>query len=489
MRDKELCILILLILAIVISPVFAEEKPVISLKYQNGLFDAEINSATIKEIFNELKKQTGMNYEIEKEIQEQKVTISLKDKRIEEAVKDILNTIGNPSYMLSYKKNKAEKYEVANINIRKRGSTEATQTAKRELQPGEMEVGLVKPETKEDLAKYRIHAKDMNINELLDKLSSVSGKKIVSVRIDKKIDFEDEYSVVILIDHIIGKIRPKIYKTGRQMSEIDRKGNVIREGYYEVTQLSDTEIQERREQAQLKNAEGERLLKQGKYLDALDAFGWGGDPDYINTRLNLGKIYLLNREFLRAIGHFNTALEIDSTNIEAWLGLIESYEKDSQIDNALASMEKYLEFEKDAEKANEIKKKIGHLKGRTVKEYYVLLNKGDEFKSRNEVSKAKEKYEKAIEMNLDIAVGYEKMGKMYEESKDYKKAEEMYKKVIEKDSKNFQAYTELAGMYAETGRTQDAIEMLIKAAAVCPVKDTIIKINMMIDGLRQAIKK
>ncbi|MFH1287975.1 MAG: HEAT repeat domain-containing protein [bacterium] len=141
-----------LILAIFLINNFAgaEEKPVLNFKYQNGLLSADLKSATIKEIFNELGKQGGFTYEIEKEIQEQKVTISFKDKKIEEAIKDILNTIGNPSYMITYKTlnsksetlNKPEtqnskfetthdtsrmtQYEISSISIRRRGKSDTS---------------------------------------------------------------------------------------------------------------------------------------------------------------------------------------------------------------------------------------------------------------------------------------------------------------------------------------------------------------------------
>ncbi|MFH1288385.1 MAG: hypothetical protein ABII25_06790 [bacterium] len=74
------------------SETSGDKKALLILKYENSLLSADIKSATIKDIFEELKKQTGINYEIEKEIAEQKTTISLKDKKIEEAIKEILNT-------------------------------------------------------------------------------------------------------------------------------------------------------------------------------------------------------------------------------------------------------------------------------------------------------------------------------------------------------------------------------------------------------------
>lgn len=229
-------------------------------------------------------------------------------------------------------------------------------------------------------------------------------------------------------------------------------------------------------------------MEQGKYMEALDAFGKAVDPDYVLPTINEGKIYLLNRQYSNAIENFNLVLEIDSTSSDAWLGLSETYEKNSEVNKAIDSMKKYVLYEKDPKNVEEIKRKIDSFEKEGMMKYYSLIEKGDEHLGKRDIVKAEEQYHEAIKFNPKPVLGYRKLAEMYEHTKDYSKAEEMYQKAIEKDNENFEIYLRLSDLYMLTGRQKEAIEMMKMAVKFCPAKETISKINQVIEVIQKGMK-
>lgn len=507
MRNKRnnICLLIIFCLLFISKPTLTEDLSssvdvltkkikTLNIKYQNGLINMNIRSGTIEEIFSELKKETGINYEIEKEILKKAVTISFKNKKIVEGIKDILNTIGNPSYMLNYRKDKDGKYEVSNINIRKRGQKEE----KRELKSGEFEIGLVDdPKWRaqfKNLVKCKVRAKDMDVNELLEVLSNMGDihDKIIAEKIDKKIDFEGEGYIGNLVDGIIGKLRPRIYKITWNSPEWGKNKNLIKAGYIKVVKLSDEEIRHRRENAQLKNAEGERLMKQGRYVEAISAFeescgGW--DKDYVPPLKNLAKIYLMNNTPKKSIQLLNEALEITKEDAGVYRLFGDAYQANDQIELALKNYNEFMRIEKDGKKKAEIQKILSNLSSAKAKKFYAKMKEGDDSLKQSKFTEAEKSYKEAINIDSNTKTVYTKLGKLYVTKKDYLKAIDIYKKLQKIYPEDFQSYMYLGMTYGEMGKFDEAIVIMEKGKKLAPKGSAKDNIDVIIGRFEKAKQK
>ena len=481
----------------------------IFLKYQNNLLSADIKSATIKEIFHELKKQTGIhpptksndssgvsmgenfessqsdnssdkggfgggiNYEIDKEIQGQKVTITLKNKELVQAIKDILNTIGNPSYMLSWRKDKSGKYNVARVRIEKTGKKDLSSeaSAKAELKDGEMEVGYINNE-------YYVRAKQIFANELIEQLANLSNNEKIVLNMDlekikKKIDVEGKSKFIstILKYDVFGKIRPKIYEFVPHFAEVDRKGNIIKEGYYEITRLSDKEIHRRREKAIEANKKGESLVKQGNYIEAIRAFERSSgklDKDYVPPLKNLAKVYILDNRPKDSLGFLSEALEITKKDPEVYELFGKAYQKNNQIDLAIQNYKKSIELEKDEKKKAKLKTILEKLNTKGLKNFYSQMEQGDNYIKQNKIKEAEEAYKKAIEINPENKSAYIQLGQLYRNKRDYNKTIETYEKLQKKHPKDYESYMYLGDAYSYIIEFDKAIEIMNKGKELAP---------------------
>jgi tetratricopeptide (TPR) repeat protein len=83
-----------------------------------------------------------------------------------------------------------------------------------------------------------------------------------------------------------------------------------------------------------------------------------------------------------------------------------------------------------------------------------------------EYDKAKEQFNKAIELEPDFSLSYINLGIISRKNKDYDSAIEYFKKAIELDHKAVVAYNSLAVAYAELKQFDQAKALFLDALAV-----------------------
>ncbi len=78
------------------------------------------------------------------------------------------------------------------------------------------------------------------------------------------------------------------------------------------------------------------------------------DTVQINHQLELAQHYLLEEEYEQAIAAFNTIIEIDPKNVDAYIGLAQAYAESENLEEAVKTLEKGYK-ETDAEEIQELK--------------------------------------------------------------------------------------------------------------------------------------
>ena len=122
-------------------------------------------------------------------------------------------------------------------------------------------------------------------------------------------------------------------------------------------------------------------------------------------------------------------------------------------------------LEKNYEKAKEAYEKAIELDPKDARAYNNLANV---YYEEKDYEKAKEAYEKAIELDPNFAGAYNNLGILYYKEKDYEKAKEAYEKAIELDPNFAIAYFNLANVYDEEKDYEKAKEAYEKAIELDP---------------------
>ncbi len=219
----------------------------------------------------------------------------------QQSIKDILNTIGNPSYMLSYRKDGNGKYQVANVTIRKRGSASPDLVGgkRRELQEGEMEVGILD-------GKYSIRANAdayLGLSETYERVG----------RIDKSLESMDRYV--------------SLTQDEKKVKEIKKKIDYLRQkdmGNYYVF---------------IKN--GDEFRGKGDKGKAIDEYEKAINlkQELVLAYKKMGKVYEENKDYQKAEEMYQKAIDKDASDYDLYvfLGLVKA--KSGKNKEALELME------------------------------------------------------------------------------------------------------------------------------------------------------
>jgi tetratricopeptide (TPR) repeat protein len=215
-------------------------------------------------------------------------------------------------------------------------------------------------------------------------------------------------------------------------------------------------------------ARGSAELKQGSTAAARKDFLMARDaaPSDTYAHITLASVALAENKTDEAVGFYENALSIESTNFNALSGLIrlharnnELHKAHSRIDDALASYPNnaslhYLKaqifgFERNSSQAEVALRKTLELDPNYLAAYSAL---GALFINTNQQERAIAEYQKIVERRPDNATAHTLIGMLDDSRKNYDAAAESYRAALGKDQNAVIAANNLAWLYAVNGK-------------------------------------
>lgn len=180
-----------------------------------------------------------------------------------------------------------------------------------------------------------------------------------------------------------------------------------------------------------------------EYRDALfylEKMIKGGTSDVdIRVLTSIGNCHRKLKSFQEGIPFFEAALNRESDNFYALFGLADCYRGLERLEDSLV----YCHHILDQDPRNKM----------------ILTRTGDAYRKTNKYEKAKEYYEKALEIEFDTyaVLGIALLAKLQE---NYEEAVVSFKKLLQHDNKNHRFYIDLCTCYLKMGDQDKAIETL-----------------------------
>jgi tetratricopeptide (TPR) repeat protein len=212
------------------------------------------------------------------------------------------------------------------------------------------------------------------------------------------------------------------------------------------------------------------------------------DPEYSNTNMELGWLYLNQGKFSQAEDAFKKVIEFDpkGTNAgNAYYGLGRIYKKCGKLSEAEDSFKTAHEFNpKDAglyfefgwlyrdqgkfSQAEDAFKKALEIDPKNDRSYVGL---GWLYRDQGKFSQAENNFEKALEIDPKNENNWEGLGRLYLVQGKFPQAEDTFKKIIELNPENNHAYVGLGQLYRAQDKLSQAEDLFKKAIELDP-KDT-----------------
>lgn len=150
-----------------------------------------------------------------------------------------------------------------------------------------------------------------------------------------------------------------------------------------------------------------------------------------------------SRDFSKAIWSFLQYIQLGGDNPLVYYHLSELYLKTGQIDQALGSVQGYLQ-------------RVPH----SADGFFQL---GVIYNLLKDRAHAFEAYSKAVEIDPNYSEAYFNLGYLYEADNQFSQALEFYRKTVALNPKKAEAFYNLGNIYAQLDREEDAIIMYKKA--------------------------
>jgi len=159
----------------------------------------------------------------------------------------------------------------------------------------------------------------------------------------------------------------------------------------------------------------------------------------IRVLTSIGNCHRKLKSFNEGIPFFESALKRENRNFYALFGLADCYRGLGQLDDTLKYCNLILELD--------------------PKNKMILTRTGDAYRNANNYEKAKEFYEKALNIEFDTyaVLGIALLSKA---QKKFEDAIDSLKRLIQQDSKNIRLYIELSDCYQKMGEQKTAVEIL-----------------------------
>ncbi|MDD5194265.1 MAG: tetratricopeptide repeat protein [Candidatus Omnitrophica bacterium] len=170
-------------------------------------------------------------------------------------------------------------------------------------------------------------------------------------------------------------------------------------------------------------------------------------PGSYRVRYNLGNEYFHNGKFEKARVSYQDAIALKPDYFLAYfnLGIVNQFT--GKTEDALSALNKASIISPSAE---------------------VQLNLGAVYKQRGELDKAFECFRKAIEINPNFAIAYDRLGTIYYISGDKENALRFYKEAIGRNPYYAEAYNNLGVVLLELGRPKEAAAAYKRSIALNP---------------------
>ena len=213
---------------------------------------------------------------------------------------------------------------------------------------------------------------------------------------------------------------------------------------------------------------GSAALEQGNTAAARKDFMMARDvaPRDTYAYINLASVALAENKTDEAIGFYENALAIESTNFNALSGLIRIHARNNEIGKAHARLDQvlgsypsnaslhYLKaqaygFERNSAQAEAELRKTLEIDPNYIAAYSAL---GALFVNTKQADRAIGEYQKIIERRPDNAAAYTMIGMLDDARQNYDAAAESYKKALGKDQNSTIAANNLAWLYAVNGK-------------------------------------
>lgn len=213
---------------------------------------------------------------------------------------------------------------------------------------------------------------------------------------------------------------------------------------------------------------GSAALEQGNTAAARKDFMMARDvaPRDTYAYINLASVALAENKPDEAIGFYENALAIESTNFNALSGLIRLHARNNEIGKAHARLDQvlgsypanaslhYLKaqaygFERNSAQAEAELRKTLEIDPNYIAAYSAL---GALFVNTKQADRAIAEYQKIVERRPDNAAAYTMIGMLDDSRQNYDAAAESYKKALGKDQNSTIAANNLAWLYAVNGK-------------------------------------
>ena len=191
--------------------------------------------------------------------------------------------------------------------------------------------------------------------------------------------------------------------------------------------------------------QGLNEAKNKNYLKALAHFqaALKLNPALISLHINISNVYLHLNDIEKALQHINQALRLDPLNAEVYTNLGRVFYKQGLYDPAIKNFEKALRLDKDL-----------------VAAHYNLAHS---LTMQNQLSRAATHYGEVLRLQPENAIANLNLGFLEFNEGDYLEAEIHLKKALQYDAKNLELIKKLGETYVALGKMNEAIETYLSA--------------------------
>jgi tetratricopeptide (TPR) repeat protein len=190
---------------------------------------------------------------------------------------------------------------------------------------------------------------------------------------------------------------------------------------------------------------------------------------------NIGTLYNLKKQKDIAIQYYKKAIKLEPKLVIVYEKLANILLEKNQFDEAIQLLEKSLELENTSyrnriladayilkEEPDLALKYYNIAQELDPTEFMIYYEQGHALYLRKDFYKAKEKFEKALELGKEEvkSFAFKGLGDLARKEKNYDKAIEFYNKSIQQDDTNFISYIDMANCYSKKKNNTEAIRIL-----------------------------
>jgi len=280
-----------------------------------------------------------------------------------------------------------------------------------------------------DFTDYYLSVKAQNadVNDLFKEISLKTGVRIVTespIDCQITIDFKKK-GFTRGMKLILSKLGPGEYRGKLKL------GKTFAGSIYTIRRTSEQEISARREKASSFNAQGEKLLAEGKDYQAYRLFikALRSDRNFLPAHKNLVSIYKLWEDYEKLSKRLEKVINLDPDDPQNYRLLADVYRKRCCYDKALENYSKFIAKSQKKAKVAMAKTTLAQIKTKEFRDYCRKISESRELIEKKQFEEAKEALRQAIETYPSNPKAYEMMAMMYEIEGDYETAIEWRKRL------------------------------------------------------------